>query len=143
MTPAKLRALVTILIGAGILIVGIFGLRTIYAFREFRSHRPPPPFKAEPAETDIELIRDWMTIPFIGRMYQVKPSRIFEALGIPQNHKNDEKSIRQLNEDYFPNKPDLVLQIVKAALKASLNVPSAIPPSTAYPPVTADAPGSP
>jgi hypothetical protein len=136
MTPAKQRALVTILIGIGLLIVGIFGLRTVSAFREFRSHRPPPPFEAEPAETDVDLIREWMTIPFIGRMYHVKPSLLFKALGIPQNNKNEEKSLLQLNEAYFPNKPDFVLQLVKAALKASLAVPSAIPPTTVVAPVS-------
>jgi hypothetical protein len=143
MTPAKQRALVTILIGVGMVIVGIFGLRTVYAFREFRSHRPPPPFEAEPAETNVELIRNWMTIPFIGRMYHVKPSLIFEALGIPKNNKNEEKSLRQLNEDYFSDKPGFVLHLVKAALKASLAVPSAIPPPTAILPTTAVAPVSP
>src|SRR5215213_1896399 len=78
MTPNKQRVLVTSLIIFGIMIVGFFGLRTFHAFREFRGHRPPPPFKTEQPETDVELIRDWMTVPFTARMYHVPVSIIFE-----------------------------------------------------------------
>jgi len=111
MTPTKQRALILALIGLGVLIVGVFGLRTIHAFGEFRGHRPPhPPFdKGQPA-TDVELIRDWMTIPSIGKMYHVPPPLIFEALKIPHNG-NDKKSLKQLNDEYFPNQPGRVLEI--------------------------------
>jgi hypothetical protein len=138
MTPAKQRALVSILIGLGIMFVGIFGLRTAYAVREFRQHRPPPPHfeTAEPA-TDVNLIRDWMTIPFIGRTYRVPPPIIFEALGIPKNKVNEEKSLKQLNEEYFPDTPGVVLQQVKATIQANLPPPTAILPVTAISPATA------
>ena len=56
------------LIIIGLIIIGFFGLRTARAFRQFHGHRPPPPFKGEHIETDVSLIRDWMTIPFIARM---------------------------------------------------------------------------
>ena len=138
MTPAKQRALVTILIGLGIIFVGIFGFRTAYAVREFRQHRPPHPHleTAEPA-TDVNLIRDWMTIPFIGRTYRVPPAIIFEALGIAKNKVNEEKSLKQLNEEYFPDTPGVVLQQVKAMIQANLPPPTAIPPATAISPATA------
>ena len=131
MTPFRQRVLVTTLIIFGVLIVGFFGLRTFHAFREFRGHRPPP-FENRPAETDVELIRDWMTIGFISHMYHTRPRMLYEALGIPPNG-NEEKSLRQLNDEFFPDRANYVLTTVKAAIQASLPPPTAIPPS---PPAT-------
>jgi hypothetical protein len=142
MTAHQQRALVTALIGLGLLIVGFFGLRTIHAFREFHGHRPPPrPFKNEQPATDVELIRDWMTIALIGRMYQVPPSVIFDALNIPPVG-NEKKSLKQLNDKYFSNEPGHVLEVVKATVQANLP-PTAIPADTAIPPATAVPPVSP
>lgn len=137
MTPKRQRALVFMLIGLGVMIVGVFGFRTLYAFREFRGHRPPPPFAVEnvqDAETDVELIRDWMTIPFIARMYRVPRHILFEALKIPNSRSNDEKSLRQLNEEYYPDVPNHVITLVKATTLANLPVPTAIPADTVVPP---------
>src|SRR5512138_2386331 len=96
------RAFVIGLILVGLVIVGIFGIRTARAIRGFRGHRPPPPppFATEHVETDVSLIRDWMTVPFIGRTYHVPPRLLFEALGIPE-HQNKEKSLKQLNDEYY------------------------------------------
>lgn len=127
MTPQKQRALVLGLIIVGIVIVGFFGLRTLRAFREFRGHRPPPPFgpaDSQEAVTDVELIRDWMTIPFIAHTYRVHPKILFEAVGIPSRD-NDEKSLKQLNEEYFPNEDGIVIAKVKAAILA--NQPPVLP----------------
>ena len=143
MTPARQRALVTILIGLGVIFVGVFGLRTAYAIREFRQHRPPPHSEAGEPVTDVDLIRDWMTIPFIGRTYHVPPPVIFKALGIPKNKVNEEKSLKQLNEEYFPNTPGVVLQQVKATIQANLPPPTALSPATAIAPATAVPPPSP
>ena len=133
MTPARQRALTTGLIVIGVLIVGFFGIRTLHAFREFRGHRPPPPFapvNAQQAETDVELIRDWMTIPYISRMYQVPPPMLFDAVGV--SHKgNEEKSLKQLNDEYFPAEAGIVMEKVKAAVLAN------------QPPVTPTLPSAP
>ena len=133
MTPKKQRALVIGLIAIGILIVGFFGLRTARAFREFRGHRPPPPFApadAQEVETDVELIRDWMTIPFVAHTYHVPPKFLFEAVGINPRG-NDEKSLAQLNEEFFPNEDGIVMTKVKAAVLE--NQPPAIPTSPSVP----------
>lgn len=141
MTPQRLRTLVFMLIGIGLVIVGFFGFRTLNAFREFRGHRPPPPpFEvehAQDAQTDVELIRDWMTIPFVARLYRVPPPVLFEALQIPRNRANEEKSLRQLNEEFFPDLPNHVITIVKAVIQANQPVPTAIPADTAVPAATA------
>jgi len=132
MTASRQRALIISLIIIGMVIVGFFGLRTLHAFREFRGHRPPPPFAPDAAqvETDVELIRDWMTISYISRTYQVPSKILFDALGIPSRG-NEEKSLAQLNERYSPQTPGIIVEVVKATILA--NQPP-LPPVTAVPP---------
>lgn len=125
----KQRALVIGLILIGLIVVVIFGWRTARAFREFRGHRPPPPFapEAQEIETDVSLIRDWMTIPFISKMYHVPPRVLFKALDVPE-HKNKEKSLKQLNDEYYPAAEGFVLETVKATILATLpNQPQQTP----------------
>jgi hypothetical protein len=142
MTPAKQRILVAVLILLGILLACFFGLRALFAFREFRRHGPPPlpplaPMEAAPAaETDVELIRDWMTIPYIAMTYQVHPKVIFDALDISPRG-NDEKSLAQLNEEFFPDSPGLVIELVKATVQAHQPAPTVDSPT---PPATPSAP---
>lgn len=122
MTPSRLRTLIFILILMGGLIVGFFGVRTLHAFREFGRHRPPPSPSAADAgqiETDVELIREWMTIPFISKMYHVPANVLFDTLGIPAN-KNREKSLKRLNKEYFPQAEGIVLEKIKATVLAAL-----------------------
>jgi hypothetical protein len=124
------RNFVVGLIIIGLMIIGFFGLRTARAFRHFHGHRPPPPFATEHVETDVSLIRDWMTIPFISRMYRVPPLVLFEALEIPEPG-NKEKSLKQLNEDYYPQDEGVVLEKIKATVLA--NEPQQIQQNPATP----------
>jgi hypothetical protein len=114
----KQRNFVIGLIIIGLMIVGFFGWRTARAFRQFHGHRPPPPFATEHIETDVSLIRDWMTVPFISRMYHVPPPVLFDALEIPE-HGNKEKSLKQLNEEYYPQANGIVLEKIKATVLAN------------------------
>jgi len=119
MTPSRWRALILVMIILGGLIAGFFGLRTLRAFRGFREHRPPAPpsaVDAEQIETDVELIREWMTVPFIAKMYNVRPHVLFEALDIAERG-NREKSLQQLNDEYYPESGGIVLEKVKAAVR--------------------------
>jgi len=130
------RALISVLVIAGTLIVGFFGIRAIFAFREFRRHGPPPFSEAledQPMETDVELIRDWMTVPYIAMTYRVHPKSIFDALGINPKG-NDEKSLTQLNEQFFPDKPGMVIELVKAAVSANQAVQTDTMPDTTVTP---------
>jgi hypothetical protein len=120
MTPARQRALILGLIAMGILVAGFFGLRAFIAFSRFREHRPPP-FPAGAAhqvETDVELIRDWMTIPFVSRMYAVPPNLLFDAIDVSPRG-NDEKSLAQLNEEFYSQADGIVLEKIKAAILAN------------------------
>ena len=116
MSPAKQRLLITALIVLGILFVGFFGLRAVRAARHMRdggyapSNLPPLP-----SETDVELIRDWMTIPYIARTYGVPDRMLFIGLRIADEG-NREKSLKELNDEYFPDQAGFVLDEVKKAI---------------------------
>ena len=140
MPPIRQRVLIPVLILFGVVIVGLFGLRTFFAFRNFSGHPPPlPPAASQQIETDVDLVRDWMTIPYISRTYHVPTKLLFDALGIPSRG-NEEKSLAQLNEEYSPQAPGIVLEVVKGAIRAyQLLLPpeqikTSIPPATALPP---------
>lgn len=134
LTP-KQRSLVTGLIIIGLIIVVFFGWRTARAFRHFREHRPPQPFATEHVETDVNLVRDWMTVPFISKMYRLPPPLLFDALEIPEQG-NHEKSLKQLNEEYYPEAEGIVLTKVKAAvLDAIATQPQEIQVPVNTPPV--------
>ncbi len=110
MTKKHINTIALLLLG--IVIVAFFGIRVLHGFRKFNGHRPPPPGKVE---TDVELIRDWMTVPFISRMYHVPDEIIFEALEIsPKN--NRDKSLKNLNQELFPDNDGVVLDLVKATI---------------------------
>jgi len=133
MKPPRLRLLVVGLIILGILIAGFFGFRAIFAFKELRRHGSSPPleeaFTVEILETDVELIRDWMTVPYVSRTYRVNPKALYDALGISP-HGNEELSLLQLNEKYFPEQPGIVIELVKGVVLVNLQTPTAIPPET-------------
>lgn len=136
MSPGRQRTLIAGLIIFGVAIVGFFGWRAFSIFREFRGHGHIPP-RAVPAikqvtETDVELIRDWMTIPYIAQTYHVSAHTLFDAIGIPPRG-NAEKSLKQLNEEFFPQTPEIVIELVKAAVRAQLAAPTVINSNTPIP----------
>jgi hypothetical protein len=116
MTPSRQRLLIIALIFIGLLIVIFFGVRAVHAFRHIREggfgpgHSPHPP-----SETNVELIRDWMTIPYIASTYGVPDHMLFKELKIPEEG-NREKSLKELNEKYFSLQTGYVLTEVKKAI---------------------------
>jgi hypothetical protein len=108
----KQRALVISFIILGILFSIFFGMRAFRSYKKFNGHQPPPPGKVE---TDVELIRNWMTIPFISELYQIPEPVIFDALKIPPQE-NREKSLKDLNHDYYPDADGFVLDTVKVTI---------------------------
>jgi len=116
MSSAKQLLAISVLIFLGVLVVGFFGLRAVQAARHIRDGgfapgKPPP----QPSETDVKLIRDWMTIPYIARTYGVPDRILFKELKIP-NEGNREKSLKELNDEYFPDQAGFVLKEVKRAI---------------------------
>lgn len=136
-TNPKQSALVIGLITFGILSTIFFGMRAFHAFKKIDGHRPPPPGKVE---TDVELIRDWMTVSFISRMYRVPEKDIFDALDISPLRSHD-KSLKDLNKDYYPDKDGFVMDTVKATILAHQPPPTpGSAPETVSPPTVPAAP---
>jgi hypothetical protein len=140
MSPRVQRALILGLILLGVLVAGFFGLRAFVALREFRSYSPPPiPPLVEVSdeqsiEVNVDLIRDWMTIPYISKTYRIHPRILFDALGLSPRG-NEEKSLAQLNEEFLPGSPGLVIELVKAVIRANQAVPTVVNPKSPHPPV--------
>jgi hypothetical protein len=129
---SKHSALIVIFTILGCLFIVFFGLRAFHAFKKFNRHPLPSPAAGQ-IETDVERIRDWMTIPFISRMYGVSEEIIFDALGIPpQGSRN--KSLEDLNEEFFPQADGHVMQIVKTTVLAHQPPPTPAPLLTPVPP---------
>jgi hypothetical protein len=76
-STTKQRNFVVGLIVIGLLIIVFFGLRTVRAFREFHNFPPPPPFATKAIETDVNLIRDWMTLRYISLTYHIPLNMIY------------------------------------------------------------------
>jgi hypothetical protein len=117
---SRQRMLIIVLMGLGILFTAFFGWRAFHALKRFNGHRPPPQGHLE---TDVELIRDWMTVPFISRMYRVHEEIIFESLDIP-GKENRDKSLKDLNREYYPEADGIVLEKVKATIFANQPPPT-------------------
>lgn len=132
---SKQRIVIICLIIFGCLLILFFGLRTFHAFQKFDRHGPPPGDFPEKIETDVERVREWMTIPFIAHMYGVPEPILYEALDIPEegNHK---KSLEDLNKEYFPETDGMVMEIVKATLLAHQPPPTPVLTLTVIPPAT-------
>ena len=134
----KQRAVVIGLIVLGILFTVFFGMRAFHAYKKFNGHKPPPHGKVE---TDVGLIRDWMTVSFISKTYRVPEKDIFDALNVsPLGSHN--KSLKELNNDYYPDKDGFVMDTVKATILAHQPppqpgaTPATVSSPTAFTPAT-------
>jgi hypothetical protein len=107
-------------------------MRAIHAFKKFNGHRPPPP---EKIETNVELLRDWMTVSYISKTYYVPEKTIYEALNITPLGNHD-KSLNAINQEYYPDANGFVLGTVKATLLAHQTIPTPDSVPTAFPPPT-------
>lgn len=129
---SKHRTLIIIFTIFGCLFIVFFGLRAFHVFKKFNGILPPPP-PADKIETNVERIRDWMTVPFVARMYGVPEEVIFDALEISPLG-NRRKSIEELDDEFFPEADGLAEQIVKAAIVAHQSPPTPAPLLTPVPP---------
>ena len=94
----------------GIVLIGVFGLRTI------RSSIRLQKMGLKPGTTDVEAIRGWMTVPYIATAYGVPEAYLFQELAIPAE-KNQQKSLSQINRDYAFGKQGVIVEAAKAAIK--------------------------
>lgn len=135
-TNPKQKALVIALIILGVLFTVFFGMRAVHAFKKFDGKGPPP--RGE-VETDVELIREWMTIPFISHTYHVPEKILFDALDISPIT-NHEKSLEDINQEYYPDVDGYVLDLVKKTILAHQPPPPPDSAPTAVVPPTKPSP---
>jgi hypothetical protein len=98
------------LIILGLILIGFFGFRAMRSFLRIQVTG------LEPGVTDVDLIRGWMTVPYIATAYGVPEAYIFEQIGVPSEG-NQTKSLRRLNFDYFNGEPGAILTAVKGAIR--------------------------
>jgi hypothetical protein len=120
--PTWQKILIIILIVVGLLITVRFGMRAARSLGILR-HRPFPP----PMETDVELIRGWMTIPYIAHVYSVPDELLWESLGVLPMKPDEARrtDLSHLNQQLFPGQPMEVMGRVKQAI---LDFQSHLPP---------------
>jgi hypothetical protein len=111
--PLWQTILIIVLIVIGLLITVRFGMRAVRSFGILR-HRPFPP----PLETDVELIRGWMTIPYIAHVYSVPDEILWKSLGVPPLKPVEARrtDLSHLNQQLFPGQPMEVMRRVKQAI---------------------------
>jgi len=111
--PLWQKILIIVLLILGILITVRFSLRAARSFMLLR-HRPFPP----PTETDVELIRGWMSIPYIAKVYSVPDKLLWESLGRPPLSLDEARrmSLLRLNQELFPGQQMEALKRVKQAI---------------------------
>jgi hypothetical protein len=96
-----------VLIGIGLAI--FFGTRAIRNFNHIRER------KFGGGETNVELIRGWMTVDYITKMYHVPPDVILAPLNIPVDQ-NMKRSLGSLIKQTGTTDPDLLLEKVKESI---------------------------
>ncbi|HZO25154.1 MAG TPA: hypothetical protein VFH48_04075 [Chloroflexota bacterium] len=73
---------------------------------------PPPP----PRQTDVSLIADWMSVPYIGRAYRVPEPELYRALGVEPAERRV-RPLRVIARD-SERSTDEVLTIVRETVSA-------------------------
>ena len=64
-------------VSLGLIVVLLFGGRAAVRLG-YRLLGPPPP----PRQTDVSLIADWMSVPYLSRAYRVPEQELYRALGV-------------------------------------------------------------
>src|SRR6266550_1756529 len=89
---------------------GVFAVRTVRRAIYWRMHRD-------------EVIRPWMSIPYVAHSYRVPPHVLYEALGIePQPH--DRKPIKEIAREQNRSVEQLITTLQGAIARERAPVPS-------------------
>jgi hypothetical protein len=98
-----------------VLATGVFGLRTVRRAMYWRAHRD-------------EVIRPWMSIPYVAHSYRVPPHVLYQALGIPpQPH--DQRPLKAIAREH--NRP--VDEVISVLHDTIMRERADHPPGTAPP----------
>jgi len=97
-----------------LLVTGLFAVRTFRRAIYWRMHRD-------------EVIRPWMSLPYVAHSYRVPPQVLYEALNI-EHPPRDRRPIRQIAKEH--NRPvDEVIGTLNEAIARSRQHPANGPPS--------------
>jgi hypothetical protein len=93
-----------------LIVVVLFGGRAAWRLGH-RLMGPPPP-----RQTDVSLIADWMSVPYVGRAYRVPEPELYRALGVePQGRRM--RPLREIASETGRSSDD-VLAIVRETVGA-------------------------
>lgn len=104
------RWIIVIVMVLGLCLTLIFVVRAARSFTRLRH------MQMRPSASNVNDLRGWMTIPHIARMYRVPEDVLFEALGLPAGDTYRNRSLYDINQEFFPNQPRLGLEKVKNAI---------------------------
>lgn len=114
--PRTEKLLIVALMVCGLFFIGYFGWGFVRSFLLFRTN----PLK--PGITNVEAIRPWMTIRYIGVAYGVPQEYIFFELDIPFDRNDSDTPLRRFNDKYefgppVPEEGLPVLQQIKTIIQ--------------------------
>jgi len=101
-------------LAVGAILVGL-ALVVFFGLRAFRSYLRIHNAGLQPGATDVTLIRGWMTVEYLSKMYGVPQEVIFAGLGVPAQG-NEQKSLSQLNRQYAPEQQYEMINRARTAI---------------------------
>jgi len=94
--------------------IGI-GLAIFFGIKAFRNIQRIQSLKFGGGETNVELIRGWMTVDYITKMYHVPPDVILKPLNLPVKS-NINISIGSLIKAAGTSNPETLMEQVKKSI---------------------------
>lgn len=96
-----------------LLITSLFAVRTVRRAVYWRLHRD-------------EVIRPWMSVPYVAHSYRVPPHVLYEALGIAPQPR-DRKPLKEIAREKNISVEQLITTLQEAIARERARVPSASP----------------
>ena len=103
------KVILIILLIVGLILAGFFATRAFHGFQRVRG------LKFGGGESNVELIRGWMTVDYIAKMYHVPPDVVLSPLNLADAG-NGNRSIGSLIRSTGTTDPDGMLEKVKASI---------------------------
>jgi hypothetical protein len=110
-TRRRFWAAALIVVGLGL--TAFFGARAVRSFRQVQYIRQQG---LDVGAANLDAIRPWMTIRFIGVAYGVPDEYIFAELEIPYERRNQHETLGRLNQEYRLGRPPRAEELVKQAI---------------------------
>jgi hypothetical protein len=104
------KALVVGLILAGVLLSLVFAVRVVRSFQHARLIAG-----RRSGTLDVEMVRGWMPVPYVARMFGVPQDVLYHSLGITAEQAGRE-NLASLNRRFFPGQQGEVVRRVKQAI---------------------------